>query len=51
MTGLTEFIARENIRRFRAQLLAAADGSRANIIRSLLDREEHHLHDLLVGKE
>jgi len=50
-TKLAEFIARENIRRFKAQLLAAAAGTRETTIRSLLDDEERHLRDLLAGKE
>ena len=51
MTELTEFIVRENIRRFKAQLLVTVAGTRATTILSLLDREEQHLHDLLAGKE
>jgi hypothetical protein len=48
---MSEFIARENIRRFKAQLLVAAAGTRATTIRYLLDDEVHHLRDLLAGKE
>jgi len=51
MTELTEFIARENIRRFKAHLLIAAAGIRETTIRSLLDDEEQHLRDLLAGKK
>lgn len=51
MTQLAEFIARENIRHFEAQLLDAAHGTRKKTIRSLLYAEEHHLRDLLTGKE
>lgn len=51
MTQMTEFIARENIRRFKAQLLAGAAGTRNTTIRTLLDDEEQHLRDLLAGRE
>jgi hypothetical protein len=30
MTQMTEFVARENIRRFKAQLMVAAAGAREN---------------------
>lgn len=51
MTPMTQFIAHENIRRFKAQLLAGAIGRRETTIRSLLDDEEQHLRDLLSGRE
>jgi hypothetical protein len=51
MAELGEFTARENIRRFKAQLLVATAGIRATTIRGLLDHEEHHLRGLLAGKE
>lgn len=51
MTKMGEFIARENIRRFKAQLLVTAGGTRETTIRSLLTDEERHLSDLLAGKE
>jgi hypothetical protein len=51
MTELTEFIARENIRRFKAQLLAGAVGIRETTIRSLLGDEEQHLRDFLATKD
>ena len=51
MTEMTKFIARENIRRFKAQLLAGSVGTRETTIRSLLGDEEQHLRDLLAGKE
>jgi hypothetical protein len=51
VTQMTEFIARENIRRFKAQLLAGSAGLRDSTIRSLLDHEQQHLRDLLAGKE
>ena len=47
MTQMSEFIARENIRRFKAQLLGAEEGPRKAPICVLLDKEEHHLRDLL----
>ena len=51
MTSMTEFIARENIRRFKTRLLVASEGARKATICSLLDHEQHHLRDLLAGKE
>jgi hypothetical protein len=51
MTPMSEFIARENIRRFKAQLLTAEEGTRKAMLRRLLDDQEDHLGDLLAGKE
>jgi hypothetical protein len=51
VTQMTEFIARENIRRFKAQLLAGAVGTRETTIRSLLDHEQLLLRDLLAETE
>lgn len=51
MTPMSEFIARENIRRFKAQLLVAEEGTRRAMLHRLLDDEEAHLSDLLAGKE
>jgi len=52
MTSMSEFIARENIRRFKAQLLTAEKGTaRAAMLCRLLDEEENHLSNLLYGKE
>ena len=50
-TEQSEFVAHENIRRFKAQLLHATDGARTTIIRELLDIEENHLRTLLAGSE
>ena len=51
MSQMTEFIARENIRRFKTQLLAGAVGTREATIRDLLYNEQQLLRDLLAGKE
>jgi hypothetical protein len=50
MTQMSEFIARENIRRFKAQLLEGAEGIRKTTIRQLLCDEQLHLH-VLTGNE
>ncbi|HSR00726.1 MAG TPA: hypothetical protein VLM36_12535 [Sphingomicrobium sp.] len=50
MTETAEFIARENIRRFKAQLLVA-DGTRKATIMELLENEERLLRDLVAGRE
>ena len=49
MTSMAEFIARENIRRFKAQLLVAEEGARKATLHCLLYDEEAHLSDLLAG--
>ena len=51
MTEMNEFVTRANIRRFKSQLLVAGEGTRKATLSSLLDYEEHHLRDILVGKE
>lgn len=51
MSEMAEFIARENIRRFKAQILVAEEGTRKTTLSLLLDQEEHHLRDLLAGKQ
>lgn len=51
MTPLAEFIARENIRRFKAQLLIEPVGQRKATIFELLETEEGHLRELLGGHE
>ena len=52
MTPMSEFIARENIRRFKAQLLTAEEGTaREAMLHRLLDDEKNHLSNLLAGKE
>lgn len=48
---MTQFIARENIRRFKAQLQAEPEGARKATINRLLEGEEHRLRDLLAGRE
>jgi hypothetical protein len=48
---MSEFVARENIRRFKAQLLAAEGGAtRQAMLHRLLDDEEDHLKYLLAAK-
>lgn len=49
MTRMAEFIARENIRRFKAHLLVAADGDRKTVICELLANEERLLRDIMDG--
>lgn len=51
MSETAEFIARENIRRFKAQLQGAAEGTRKTTILELLAIEERLLRDLVAGKE
>lgn len=51
MNETAEFVARENIRRFKAQLLVAADGTRKTTILELLESEERLLRDLVAGRE
>lgn len=45
------FLARENIRRYKAALQAIADETRKATIRELLEQEERHLRDLLAGRD
>lgn len=51
MTQAAEFLARENIRRFKAELRVAPDGIRRTTIGELLANEERLLRDLLAGRE
>lgn len=51
MTYATEFVARENIRRFKAQLRIASDGVRRTTICELIANEERLLRDLVAGQE
>jgi hypothetical protein len=52
MTAMSEFIARENIRRFKAQLLTAEEGTRREaMLQRLLKDEEDHLSYLLAEKD
>lgn len=51
MNQAAEFLARENIRRFKAQLLLAQEGVRKTTIGELLAKEERLLRDLLAGRE
>ena len=46
-----KFISRENIRKFKAELLSLPDGDRKATISKLLAKEEHHLRALLSGKD
>ncbi len=48
---VVEFIARENIKSFKAQLRLAAEGPRKAIICGLLATEEHDLREWLTAKE
>ncbi|HET9399255.1 MAG TPA: hypothetical protein VFO45_10615 [Sphingomicrobium sp.] len=43
---MTEFIARENIRRFEAQLESSSDEAQKAQIRALLDAERSRLHEI-----
>lgn len=40
---MERFIARENVRRFKAQLLECTDESRSAVLRNLLADEKAHL--------
>ncbi|HEV2596465.1 MAG TPA: hypothetical protein VGU01_14835 [Sphingomicrobium sp.] len=51
MTHAAEFIARENIRRFKEQLLVAGEGVRKITIGELLAKEELLLRNLVAGRE
>jgi len=46
-----EFIARENIRRFEAQLDACADPEQRKILSRLLEAERQHLSEALADKQ
>jgi hypothetical protein len=50
MIEAAEFVARENIRRFKAQLLIATEGVRKSTICELLANEERLLRDLVAGR-
>lgn len=43
---MEDFIARENIRRFEAQLQSSADEAQKREIRRLLDAERRHLQQI-----
>jgi hypothetical protein len=45
-----EFISRENVRRFKAQLVAATDEGQRVEIEVLLIAERQHLHELRRSK-
>lgn len=49
-TPMQEFIARENIKRFEAQLADCTDPDRRNILMRLLDGERRLLADALAEK-
>jgi hypothetical protein len=51
MTKAAEFVARENIRRFKAQLLVAPAGTRRTTICELLANEESLLRDLVAERD
>jgi hypothetical protein len=50
MTQMSGFIARENVKRFEAQLLEGAQGARRNTIRQLLEDEKLRLRDGYSGQ-
>ena len=50
MTESAEYVARENIRRFKEQLLVAPEGARRTTICELLSNEKNLLHNLVAGR-
>lgn len=48
---MQEFIARENIRRFEAQLAACSDTEQKKVLSRLLEAERQHLAEALEGKQ
>ena len=50
MTEAAEFVARQNIQRFKEQLLIATEGVRKSTICELLAKEEPLLRDLVAGR-
>lgn len=48
---MQEFIARENIRRFEAQLAACTDPEQRKTLSRLLEAERAHLHEALADKQ
>ena len=48
---MQEFIARENIRRFEAQLAACTDPEKRKTLSRLLDAERQRLAEALAGKQ
>jgi hypothetical protein len=48
---MQEFIARENVRRFKAQLQACTDDRQRNTISKLLEVEERHLIHLRASPQ
>ena len=48
---MQEFIARENIRRFEAQLAACVDPEQRETLSRLLEDEKQHLAQTLVEKQ
>jgi len=46
-SSMQEFIARENVRRFKAQLESATDEAQKSAIQGLLDSERQHLQQIL----
>lgn len=47
---MDEFIARENIKRFKAQLVSSADEDQREEIEALLTAERRRLHELRKAK-
>lgn len=48
---MQEFIARENIRRFEAQLAACTDPEQRKTLSRLLETERQHLAEALADKQ
>jgi len=48
---MREFFARENIRRFEAQLAACTDSKQRKILAQLLDAEREQLADAQASKQ
>lgn len=48
---MEEFIARGNIKRFKAQLRASSDEHQKTVLRNLLHAEQQHLKSILGTKE
>ncbi len=48
---MEEFVAKENIRRFRAQLEACPDKEKKSVLRELLDAEQRRLTELRAHRQ
>ena len=47
---MDDFIARENIKRFRAQLSSSSDDEHKAVLRALLEAEQHKLEQARQAK-